>query len=50
MKRFDETKEVTEVTFLLDIDSYSQLENAKLDLQGLSESIKISFLDSDGIS
>ncbi|MFC2001744.1 DUF4956 domain-containing protein [Chloroflexota bacterium] len=45
MKRFDETSEVLEASFLVDFSDYSQLEKVKEELIKLSESVKITFLD-----
>jgi len=48
MKRFDETGEVLEASFLVDFSDYSQLENAKDELSRLSDAVKITFLDPQG--
>jgi len=45
MTRFDETSEVLEASFLVDFKDYSQLERAKEELRKLSESVKVTFLD-----
>ncbi|MFH1317464.1 MAG: DUF4956 domain-containing protein [Candidatus Omnitrophota bacterium] len=49
MKRFDETKELLEASFLVETDSFDQLHLVKLELQKLSESIRITFLDNRGV-
>ena len=48
MKRFDETKEVLEASFLIEFDKFEQLQSAKSELQKLNNSIKITFLDNRG--
>ncbi|MFC1991171.1 DUF4956 domain-containing protein [Chloroflexota bacterium] len=48
MKRFDESREMLDVSFLVGFEDYSQLEKAKDELRKLSESIKITFLDPQG--
>jgi uncharacterized membrane protein YhiD involved in acid resistance len=49
MRRIDENKEMLEVAFLVEFDSFEQFEKAKNSLQSLSESIHINFLDNKGI-
>jgi uncharacterized membrane protein YhiD involved in acid resistance len=49
LKRFDETKEILEASFLVEYEGFSQLEASKSDLQKLSESMKVTFLDNKGI-
>ena len=49
MKRFDETKEMLEVSFLIEFDDFKQLLTAKSTLQSLNETMKITFLDNKGI-
>ena len=48
MRRFDETKETLEASFLVDFASYKQIESVKSELNKLSESVKITFLDYQG--
>ena len=48
MKRFDETEESIEATFLVEFDGFAQLQEAKSALQELNESIQITFLDNEG--
>ena len=48
MKRFDETNEVLEASFLVEFRGYKQIEKTKTELRQLSESVKITFLDSRG--
>jgi hypothetical protein len=49
LKRFDESKELLEASFLVEFDNVDQLNKSKSELQGLSDSIKITFLDNKGI-
>ena len=48
MKRFDETNEMLEASFLVDFSDYEQIEKVRSDLSKLSKSVKITFLDSQG--
>jgi len=50
LKRFDETKEVLEASFVVGFDDFQQLNQSKAGLQNLNESIKITFLDNNGVS
>ena len=45
LKRFDENSNLLEVSFLVGFENYSQLEVSKSELQGLNDSIRVSFLD-----
>ena len=49
LKRFDETKEVLEATFQVEFSDFEQLRNTKDALQDLSDNVKITFLDNNGI-
>ena len=49
IKRFDENKEILEAAFLTEFDNFEQISKAKSELQGLSDNIKITFLDNRGI-
>jgi preprotein translocase subunit SecF len=49
IKRFDETKEMIEVLFLVEFESFDQLEKVKTQIRQLDNSIKISFLDNRGV-
>lgn len=49
IKRFDETKEILEASFLVEFDDFEQLQMAKCELQKLNEHVKITFLDNKGI-
>lgn len=49
LKRLDESKEILEASFLVEFDNVDQLNKSKSELQGLSDSIKITFLDNKGI-
>jgi len=46
MKRFDETNEMLEASFLVDFSDYEQIEKVRSELNKLSKSIKITFLES----
>ena len=48
MKRFDETNELLEASFLVDFSDYEQIEKVKTELSKLSKSVKVTFLDSQG--
>lgn len=48
MKRFDETKEIIEASFLIEFDDFEQMQLAKSELQKLNDSVKITFLDNKG--
>lgn len=49
LKRFDETKDVLEASFLVEFDNIEQLNKSKLELQALNNSVKITFLENQGI-
>lgn len=49
LKRFDETKEVLEASFLVEFDSIGQLNRSKSELQALNDSVKITFLENQGL-
>lgn len=46
LKRFDETKQQIEASFLVDYKGFEQLNNCKGELEQLGDNIKICFLDS----
>ncbi|NIR47300.1 DUF4956 domain-containing protein [candidate division KSB1 bacterium] len=50
LKRFDETKELLEASFVVGYDDFQQLNESKASLRGLNDSLKITFLDNNGIS
>ena len=50
IKRFDETSDILEASFLVQFDSFETLDASKNALQNLSESVKVSFLDSRGMA
>lgn len=50
MTRFDETAKALEAAFQVDIESFERLNATRLALQGLSDSITVSFLESRGIT
>ena len=49
LKRFDEIKDMLEASFLVELDSIEQLNKCRSELQALSDSIKITFLDNKNI-
>lgn len=49
LKRFDESSDLVEATFLIEFDNFKQLNKAKSALQRLGKSVKITFLDNKGI-
>jgi len=49
LKRFDETEDLFEASFLIDFRDFEQLNEAKYALQKLDGSLKISFLDNKGM-
>ena len=48
LKRFDEKDDFLEASFLIDVDSFDSLDNLKKELNELSKSINISYLDKAG--
>ena len=49
LKRFDETKQALEVSFLVEYDNFNKLNQTKNELQSINEHVKVSFLDNQGI-
>ena len=49
MKRFDETRDSIEASFLVEFDDFDQLQKTKSALREQNDSIKITFLDNKGI-
>lgn len=49
LKRFDETKEILEASFLVEFVDFEQLNKSKEALKNLDNSLKINFLDNKGI-
>ena len=49
MKRFDETEDSIEASFLVEFDDFSQLQKTSAALRKHSDSIKITFMDNKGI-
>ena len=49
LSRFDETRDILEASFLVELRDFEQLTKTKTALQELNESIKISFLDNRGL-
>ena len=50
LRRFEETQEVIETSFLVDFLNFEQLNKSKTDLKNLDNSIRITYLDNKGIS
>ncbi|MEA1882949.1 MAG: DUF4956 domain-containing protein [Caldisericota bacterium] len=48
MKRFDETDEILEASFLVDFEDYEKIEKVRSELSKLSKLVKVTFLDSQG--
>jgi len=48
MRRFDETNEVLEASFLVEFHDYEEFEKLKSELRELSKGVKITFLDYQG--
>ena len=49
LRRLDETTELLEASFMVEAQNFDQLYNAKIELQKLNDSIKITFLDNKGL-
>ncbi len=49
LKRFDESKEMLEASFLIEFDKFEQLQKAKSELQKSNDSLNITFLDNRGV-
>jgi uncharacterized membrane protein len=49
LKRLDETQELLEAAFLVEFENFDKFNKGKLELQSLSKSIKIAFLDNRGL-
>ena len=47
LKRFDERETMLETSFLIEVDNYNQLNNAKNELQEKNDNIIISFIDNN---
>ncbi|MDN5211582.1 DUF4956 domain-containing protein [Fulvivirgaceae bacterium BMA12] len=50
IKRFDETNDNLEASFLIELDDFDKLDEAKTSLLALNEGMKVSFLDNKGVS
>ena len=50
LRRFDETEELIEASFSIEIEDFEKLNEAKTELRKLSKSIQITFLDNKGIT
>ena len=49
LKRLDEAKDMMEAAFFVEFKDFNALEEARLEIQKLKDSIKITFLDNKGI-
>ena len=49
MKRFDDSREILEASFLVEFSNLAELQASTNDLQRLGESVNISFLDTKGL-
>lgn len=50
LKRFDETQDLLETTFVVEFASYDQLEKTKRCIKEINDSITITYLDNKGIT
>jgi len=50
LKRFDETRQILEASFLVDFTDFEQLNKGKAELKELDETLKVTFLDNKGVS
>lgn len=49
IRRFDETQDMVEASFQVQLPDFESLDSSKKDLQALSKTIKIHYLDSTGV-
>ncbi len=49
LKRLDETGDALEASFIVEADSFADLNGAKTELRSISDGIKITFLDNKGL-
>jgi hypothetical protein len=49
LRRLDETNGLLEASFMVEAQNFDQLHNAKIELQKLNDSLKITFLDNKGL-
>ena len=49
LRRFDETEELLEASFSIEVENFEKLNEAKAALRKLSKSIQITFLDNKGV-
>ena len=49
LRRMDETKETLEVSFLIEFDNFEKLNDTKMVLQGLDDSLVIKYLDNKDV-
>ena len=49
LRRFDETAELIEASFSIEVENFEKLNEAKAELRKLSKSIQITFLDNKGV-
>jgi len=49
IRRFDETEAMLEASFVVELTAYQQLESIRGELSQLSKSVKVTFMDSEGV-
>ena len=49
LKRFDQTSEVIEASFLVEFDGFHQLEESRLAIEALGDSVSMTFVDNKGL-
>ena len=49
LRRLDETNEILEASFMVEAQNFTNLNNAKNDLQKINNTLKITFLDNKGL-
>ena len=50
LKRFDTQQEIFQAIFLVEIDTIEDLERTKAGLQGINETVRITYSENKGIS
>jgi len=49
LKRFDENNDFSEISFIVDLDNYKDIDNIKNELLKINSSVKLSFIDNKGL-
>ena len=49
LKRFDENNDFSEISFIVDLDNYKDVDNIKNELLKINSSVKLSFIDNKGL-